>query len=281
MTSWWKGGINTNPMKPYKQKTRQKSPKSYSERVYRKLVTQEGLVSTHIQIEETDLHILAERTVTDLVTELVLQYRAQLESYIVKNPQFCASLDPLSSDKIVPPLIRDMLNAGEQAGVGPMAAVAGSIAEYVGKNLVDSGLSEVMVENGGDIFLQRNRDCSVAIFAGESSLSYKVGVKIPSALMPLGICTSSGTVGHSLSMGKADSVTVLSHSTPLADAAATRLGNEVSKADNDSDGIRNALEISKEISGILGVVVICGENMGAIGDIELIRTDLQEDVSNG
>lgn len=264
-------------MKPDKHNRRKKPPESYSERVYRKLVTQEGLVSTHVQIEETDLHILAERTVVDSVTDLVLQYRAQLESYIVKNPQFCASLDPISTDKIVPPLVRDMLNAGEQAGVGPMAAVAGSIAEYVGKALVDSGLFEVMVENGGDIFLQRSRDCSVAIFAGESPLSYRVGLRISSASMPIGICTSSGTVGHSLSMGDADSVTVLSHSTPLADAAATRLGNEVGQADNSSDGIQNALETAKEIEGILGVVVVCGERMGAIGDVELIKIDLQEE----
>ena len=267
-------------MKPDMKNIRKKTPESYSKRVYRKLVTQEGLVSTHVQIEETDLHILAEHTVTDLVTDLVLQYRAQLESYIVKNPQFCASLDPLSTDKITPPLVRDMLNAGKQAGVGPMAAVAGSIAEYVGKALVASGLSEVMVENGGDIFLQRSRDCSVAIFAGESPLSYKVGVKISASCMPIGICTSSGTVGHSFSMGEADSVTVLSKSTPLADAAATRLGNEVGQADNGTDGIENALEVARSIKGVLGAVVICGETMGAMGDVELIKTDLQKEGSD-
>ncbi len=261
-------------MKPNNQNKRKKTPESYTERVYRKLVTRTGLVSTNVRIEETDLHILAEGDITELATDLILQYRAQLENYIVKNPQFCASLDPLSLDKIAPPLIRDMLKAGLQAGVGPMAAVAGTIAEYVGKGVMASGFCEVMVENGGDIFLQRGRDCSIAIFAGESPLSYKVGVKISPSQMPIGICTSSGTVGHSLSMGEADSVTVLSTSTPLADAAATRLGNEVGRAAG-GNGIQNALAIAREIEGIMGVVVICGERMGVMGDVELIQVDLQ------
>jgi uncharacterized protein len=268
-------------MKPNKRNKRKKKPEAYSDRVYRKLVTRTGLVSTKIRIEETDLHILAERDVTVQATDLILQYRAQLESYIVKNPEFCASLDPLSTDKIAPPLVRDMLDAGERAGVGPMAAVAGAIAEYVGKGLLAFGFCEVMVENGGDIYLQRTRDCTVAIFAGESPLSYRVGVKIFSSLMPIGICTSSGTVGHSLSMGEADSVTVLSSSTPLADAAATRLGNEVGRAADGEAGIRNALAVAQEIEGIMGVVVICGERMGAFGDVELVKVDLPGEAGNG
>jgi len=265
-------------MKANKRKLR---PESYSDRVYRKLVTHAGLVPTTVRIEETDLHILAEDDVTEKATDLILQYRAQLEKYILKNPQFSASLDPLKHDKIAPPLIRDMLNAGIAAGVGPMAAVAGTIAEYVGKGLVTAGSREVMVENGGDIYLQRNTDCSIAIFAGESPLSYKVGLKIKSSQMPIGICTSSGTVGHSLSLGLPDSVTVLSKSTALADAVATRLGNEVGCSGNPKTGIQNGLAKAKEIPGISGVVVICGEFIGAFGGVELIQVDLQEEYGNG
>lgn len=260
-------------MKAHKQK---KKPESYCNREYRQLLNGAGLVSTKVRIEETDLHILADYDVTEEATDLILQYRAQLERYIVKNPQFCATLDPLAPDKTAPPLIRDMLAAGAQAGVGPMAAVAGAVAEYVGKGLLASTTCEVIVENGGDIFLQRRKDCSVAIFAGESPLSYKVGVRVPAAQMPIGICTSSGTVGHSLSLGDADSVTVLSSSTPLADAVATRLGNEVGRERGGKTGLLRALEKAKEISGIVGVVVICGELMGATGDLELIEINLQE-----
>ncbi len=255
---------------------RKKKPESYSDRAYRKLVSAADLVATKVCVEETDLHILAEADVTGPATDLILQYRAQLENYILKNPHFCASLDPLSADILAPPLIRDMLKAGEAATVGPMAAVAGTIAEYVGRGLVAAGHGEVMVENGGDIFLRRSHDCSVAIFAGESPLSYKVGLRIASSQMPIGICTSSGTVGHSLSMGNADSVTVLSHSTPLADAAATRLGNEVGAEKGAEKGIAAALAVAREIPGIIGVVVVCGERLGAYGEVELIKVDLQE-----
>ncbi|MBU0944541.1 MAG: UPF0280 family protein [Proteobacteria bacterium] len=258
-------------MKSHKRK---KKPESYCKRTYRQLMSQAGMVTTQVRIKETDLHILAEQGVAEQATDLVLQYRNQLEGYIVKYPQFSATLDPLPQDKTAPPLVRDMLSAGIQAGVGPMAAVAGGIAEYVGKGLMAQGIKEVMVENGGDIFLQRSCACSVAIFAGESPLSYKVGLRVDPSQMPLGICTSSGTVGHSLSLGEADSVTVLARSTLLADAAATRLGNEVGAVKGGEAGVARALDMLKKIPGIIGVVVICGELMGATGDVELVRIDL-------
>jgi ApbE superfamily uncharacterized protein (UPF0280 family) len=264
-----------------KHEKRKKEPQDYRERAYRNLVSSAGLLASQAQIKETDLHILADSDVAGQATDLILQYRAQLDSYIVKNPQFSASLDPLYDDNIAPPIIRDMLCAGAAAGVGPMAAVAGAIAEYVGKGLLALGSSEVMVENGGDIFLQRERDCSIAIFAGESPLSQRVGLRIARSSMPMGICTSSGTVGHSLSLGEADSVTVLSHSTALADAVATRLGNEVGAGVNSEFGIAKALNVAKGIDGIMGVVVICGERMGAIGDVELIKVDLSEELLHG
>jgi ApbE superfamily uncharacterized protein (UPF0280 family) len=108
----------------------------------------------------------------------------------------------------------------------------------------------------------------VAIYAGESPLSYRIGIRLPAAMMPAGVCTSSGTVGHSLSAGKADSVTVVAASTALADAAATRIGNEVG---NGCD-IGRALELAAEISGLSGVVIVVGEELGAWGEIELVET---------
>ena len=160
-----------------------------------------------------------------------------------------------------------MLKAAAAADVGPMAAVAGAIAEYVGRDLLDAGLQEVMVENGGDIFLKRNKACVAAIFAGQSPLNQKVGIRVAAALMPVGLCTSSGTIGHSLSLGKADSVTVLAPSALLADAAATRLGNEVSAAGKKN--INDVLAVAKSIHGLLGVVIICGKHMGVWGEIDL------------
>ncbi len=204
-----------------------------------------------------------------MAQELALQYRLQIEKYIQQHPAFAHALSPLSPDALAPPIVKEMLAAGRSAGVGPMAAVAGVIAEYVGKGLLQSGCQEVVVENGGDIYISRNQDCVVAIFAGESSLSLMTGVKLAGNTMPIAVCTSSGTVGHSLSFGRADSVTVIAKSTALADAAATRLGNEVGRG-SDGGGIKRALEKSRKISGVLGVVVICGEKIGAVGDVELV-----------
>jgi uncharacterized protein len=250
---------------------RPKKPESYRTRSYRQFPDQADLVATQVKIQETDLHILASRDVKERATELVIQYRLQIENYIVKHPLFLATLDPMVLDFLAPPLIREMLVAGQKAGVGPMAAVAGVIAEFVGKTLAAEGVEEIIVENGGDIFVQRRKECSVAIFAGQSPLSYKVGLRLPASLMPVGVCTSSGTVGHSLSFGKADAVTVVARSTALADAVATRLGNEVSTTLSVKAGVERALAKAREIEEIEGAVVICGEVMGAMGAVELVQ----------
>jgi ApbE superfamily uncharacterized protein (UPF0280 family) len=161
--------------------------------------------------------------VSELAQQLALQYRLQIENYIQQHHEFAKALSPFALDALAPPIVKEMLAAGSSAGVGPMAAVAGVIAEYVGRGLLHSGCREVLVENGGDIYINRCQDCTVAIFAGESSLSLRVGVKLAGHIMPVAVCTSSGTVGHSLSFGLADSVTVIARSTALADAAATVL----------------------------------------------------------
>ncbi|MFC1826699.1 UPF0280 family protein [Thermodesulfobacteriota bacterium] len=250
------------------KKRKKISPESYRERTYRKNVTADGLVSSYVSVKETDLHILASRNVELEANDLIYQLRNQLENFIAGCPEFLTTLLPIDEAPLAPPIIRQMLLAARIADVGPMAAVAGAIAEFVGKALLDIGIDEIIVENGGDIFLKRNRECTTAIFAGTSPLSQKVGIRIAPDRMPLGLCTSSGTVGHSLSLGQADSVTVLAASTPLADAAATRLGNEVSSAGKEK--LNHALEVARTIPGLLGVIIICGEQMGAWGEIDLV-----------
>jgi uncharacterized protein len=255
---------------PAVKRDKKRPPESYSLRAYRTISDPGDLVSSLVRVKDTDLHILADREVTDLAQELVLQYRLPIERYIQLHPEFAPALTPLAPDPLAPPIVREMLAAGSSAGVGPMAAVAGVIAEYVGKALLRHGCQEVMVENGGDIYISRNRDCRVAIFAGQSPLSMRTGIKLAGRSMPIAVCTSSGTVGHSLSFGLADSVTVVARSTALADAAATRLGNEVGRARGGDRGIKRALEMSRTIPGVLGVVVICGEKIGAVGEVELV-----------
>lgn len=246
-----------------KKKTR--APEDYRRRFYRNAVASKELHSFIVQIKETDLQILATRVLAEEARHLVIQYRHQLESYIAEHPAFLHSLRPLPVDYRAPAIVKSMLEAGLQAGVGPMAAVAGAIAEYVGRDLLQLGADEVIVENGGDIFLHRRSNCRIAIFAGTSSLSGRLAVNLRAEQMPIGVCTSSGTVGHSLSLGKADSVTVIAPSPSLADALATAIGNEIK---NEGD-LRRMIKQCGEIAGITGVILIRGEEMAAWGDIEL------------
>jgi len=151
--------------------------------------------------------------------------------------------------------------------VGPMAAVAGAIAECVGRELLTFS-PEIIVENGGDIFIKTVRKRTVGVYAGESPLTGKIGLEIEAGDTPLGICTSSGTVGHSMSLGRADAVVVLSASTALADAAATAIGNRV----NQSTDIDAAIEFGRNIGGLKGIVIIVGKSVGAWGDVKLCET---------
>jgi uncharacterized protein len=242
-----------------------KSPLAYIKREYRLQLESKGLVVSEVKVGETDLHILAESDVVKQATHSIIHYRTQIENYIVSKPSFLTSLKPLLSDPLAPPIVKEMLAAGACADVGPMAAVAGAIAGYVGNDLMAEGFNEISVENGGDVFLNRSKESVAAIFAGASPLSNRIGIKIPETMMPLGICTSSGTVGHSLSLGQADSVTVLSPSVAFADAVATRLGNEIKKVED----LDHALAIAKGLSDIIGVVIVMGSKLGAWGDIKL------------
>jgi ApbE superfamily uncharacterized protein (UPF0280 family) len=253
-------------------KRKKKKPESYRVRNYRQQSQAAGLIAVQVKVKETDLHIQADRDVRRQAEGIVMQCRFQLEQHIIKFPEFYSSLVPLPKDFSASPLIKEMYDAGRIAEVGPMAAVAGGIAEYVGRKLLAAGVEEVIVENGGDIFFSRRDHSRISIFAGESPLSSKVGIEL-SPPMPWGICTSSGTIGHSLSMGEADSVTVVARSTYLADAVATRLGNEVGSAANGKESVNRALKVAQEIEGVTGVVVICGELLGAVGDVKLVKLD--------
>lgn len=233
-------------------------------RNYRKKVKTD-LVSFRVVVKETDLWVSADTNLETETRNLVLAYRHQLETYIGSHPEFANALFPYAPDSYAPPIIRDMIWAAGRVGVGPMASVAGAIAQYVGQGLL-KGTSQVVVENGGDIFLQTARQATVSIFAGKSPLSGKVGLRVRREQMPMGICSSSGTVGHSLSMGRADTVCILSPSAALADAAATALGNRI-RGKGDLQTL-SAWAQGKE--GIVGGVVILGESLASWGDIELV-----------
>lgn len=238
--------------------------REYQERTYRHLLNDEDLVSFQVTVKETDLLIRARQDLQKKAHEAVLRHRYQLEQYISQHPEFYKSLVPCPTDEFAPAIVREMIKASQVAGVGPMAAVAGAMAELVGKELL-SDSQDIIVENGGDIFVRCRREIRVAIFAGESPLSFRFGLRIPVAGHGWGVCTSSATVGPSLSLGRADAVCVLAESAALADAAATAIGNIVRIPAELSRG----LEMAKRIPGLTGVVIIIRDKMGAWGEIEL------------
>jgi ApbE superfamily uncharacterized protein (UPF0280 family) len=236
----------------------------YRERTYRNSVAAHDLVSFHVSVRETDLYIAADQDLSEIALASVIKHRNYLESYIQRHPTFLKSLLSVPRDQLAPGIVRDMIEAGIAAQVGPMAAVAGAMAQFVGKDLLNH-CENFIVENGGDIFMKTFTERRVSIFAGESPLSQKVVLRIMPADMPLGICTSSATVGPSLSFGRADAVCVLSQSASLADAAASRIGNQVKKPGD----IKKALNLGSGIPGVKGIVIIIGETMGAWGQIQL------------
>jgi ApbE superfamily uncharacterized protein (UPF0280 family) len=163
-----------------------------------------------------------------------------------------------------PDIVLKMYGTSRLASVGPMAAVAGAIAEYVGESLLKYS-HDVIVENGGDIYLATTKERLIAIYAGDSPFSWKTGMRIKPHKTPIGICTSSGKIGHSLSLGKADAAIVLSNDTTLADACATKLGNMI----RTKDDLEHALEIIIRVRGVMGAVGIIDDRIAAIGEIEM------------
>ncbi|MGA2670354.1 MAG: UPF0280 family protein [Dehalococcoidia bacterium] len=237
----------------------------YEPRFYRHWIKDSDLVSFEVSVKQTDLYIRSRRNLKDKALYSVLKHRAPLEAYIERHPLFLTTLDPYQAEAEAPAIVKEMARVSQLTGVGPMAAVAGVIAEAVGRDLLAFS-PEVIVENGGDIFLKISKKRLVGIYAGQSSFTKKIALEIMPRETPLGICTSSGTVGHSLSLGNADAVIVLSPSAALADAAATALGNVVEVADD----IPQAVEKAQSIEGLRGVVIIVGDKMGVWGRVKIV-----------
>lgn len=238
----------------------------YEERFYRKKAHASDLVSFHVAVKETDLWVSADLNLEKETSHLIFECRQQLETYIKMHPEFSISLIPWLEDPFAPPIVKKMIDATGGLGVGPMASVAGAVAQHVAEGLLGF-TDQVIVENGGDIFLRTNRSATVSIFAGSSPLSEKFGLTIPERLMPLGVCSSSAKVGHSLSMGIADVCCLLSPSAVLADGAATSLGNKIKRKED----LETAVECATQIEGIIGCVFIVEDSIAAWGDIELVE----------
>ncbi len=237
---------------------------TYEPRTYRRAVAPEGLECFTVEVAETDLQVCTQTDLSDLAGDLAVRARWDVETFIRTHPYFRESMTPIDVPDGAPEIVSRMAEAGRTAQVGPMAAVAGAIAEYVARGLAEHS-AEVIVENGGDLYLIGESDRTIALWAGQQGVK-DVGMAIRGGLLPVAVCTSSGTVGHSHSFGAADAVTVLSRNGALADAVATALANRV----REPADIERAIEAARNIHGILGVLVTVEGHLGAWGHVRLV-----------
>jgi hypothetical protein len=238
---------------------------NYEERAYRNYVRADNLVKFEVIEKETDLLILAESNLYDKASAAVLKYRQQLEAYIATDRKFRETLSSYRVQYNAPPIAKEMADAARRVRVGPMAAVAGAFAQFVGRDLRQWS-DELIVENGGDIWLKINQTRKVGIFAGPSPFSEKIALELEPRPRPFSVCTSSGTVGPSFSFGRADAVVIVAENALLADAAATAIGNVVTEAAD----IENGLKLAKKIRGLDGVLIIKDDQLGALGKIRIV-----------
>lgn len=234
------------------------------------------MIRQRIEIGETKINLSSDLHQVD-IHPFIFNQRWKLINYIKRNPDFKNSLEPVSRDSKwseVPLIVRMMESASRKAEVGPMAAVAGTIAELSLKYLLKKGSRCSIVDNGGDIAFKNDRKIIVGLYAGSSSLSGEIGFKIKSSKREQGICTSSGTVGHSISFGISDSVTVFARKASVADALATSIANEV-KGDSDQSAVQNGLDKADNFKEYMrGVLIVLGETAGILGKIpSLVQTD--------
>jgi len=237
----------------------------YNKRFYRQWMGRDDLERYQVKIAESDLLILSDQNLFELARKALVEVRHSIEGYIAQDRAFATSLKPMSVAANAPSVITRMSDAGRSWNVGPMASVAGAVAQAVGEQLAGQSRT-VIVENGGDVYIKAPTPVSLALYAGESSpFTDKVMFKVE-AKQGLGVCTSSGLVGPSLSFGKADAVVSIAEDAAFADAAATAIANRI-QCEDDVDKV--VAEQEKQ-GRLLGLIACCGEKLGLWGDIELV-----------
>jgi len=229
----------------------------------------ESLKGFNITYKESDLFIVADNKLKKKAYLSLLKYRRIIEQHIEENPEFLTSLKPLKFySENIEEILDSMYFAGISAGVGPFAAVAGAIAEFVAKDLKEYS-EDILVENGGDIYIFGKKDKFIQVYLPGFN---NIGIKIDKNLLPIGICSSSSKIGHSLSFGKAELVVVLSKSGALADAFATKICNKLKKED-DLELVINEYKKNKKIEGC---ILFFKKRIAGWGKFELIKTTLEK-----
>ena len=199
----------------------------------------------------------------DAVKAEIVHLRKVLDAYIDRHPAFRTSFEPVELLAGAPDIAGRMAHAAGLVGVGPMAAVAGAMAQGAAEAALAAGVREVIVDNGGDIFLHAAAPVIVALGTGTAELADRLAFALEPRDTPIAICSSSGRMGHSMSLGQCDLATVVAKDAALADAAATQAANLVT---TDAD-VDRALECIAAIEGVDGVVIVRDERVGLAGDL--------------
>ena len=239
----------------------------YKERTYRSRFSDDERRWFCVKFLESDLWIGVDsgsyRASMEADTyAMLVELRRSMDAYLLMDPAYKAALTPYDAGLEAPEILKEMSRVSHKTGIGPMSAVAGAVAKHVAEFL---GTKEVIVENGGDIYAQACSDMDISVFAGQSPLSEKIGLHIPAADFPLGICTSSGTVGPSLSLGRADAVMIVCKDVMLADSYATAMANRI-KTVND---LQPVIDRISAIPEILGAIAVKDDRMAITGQFEL------------
>lgn len=237
----------------------------YQERAYRNYIKAEDLVRFELVEKETDLLIQANNNLYDKAMGSVIKHRGLLEQFIESNPKFLKSLSPVRVFFGAPAIVRAMAGAARKAKVGPMATVAGTLAQFIGKDLLPF-TEELIIENGGDIFLRLVKPRKLTVYAGNSPFSEKICLELDPGKEPFSISMSSGHSGRSVGFGKADLVLVTSRDGSLADAASTAINNVI----KDPSDIESGLAVARKIRDLDGVLIIKDDQMGMLGKIKLV-----------
>ena len=236
----------------------------YKERSYRSRFSNDERRWFCVKFLESDLWIGVDNgsyraSMEQDVYTMLVDLRRRMDAYLLMDPAYKAALTPYDAGLEAPAILKEMSRVSHRTGIGPMSAVAGAVAKHVADFM---GTKEVIVENGGDIYAKAASDMDISVFAGQSPLSEKVGLHIPAADFPLGICTSSGTVGPSLSLGRADAMMIVCKDVLLADSYATSFANRIQSA-NDLQPVIDRISNTPEILGALAVkddrLAVCGE----------------------
>lgn len=223
------------------------------------------LVTFQLVIEETDLWVAARSDLAEPMADAVHELRGQIKAHAAIHPNFLTALAPLDAEPRAPDIIQRMCRATALCGVGPMAAVAGTVAQMVAERFVADS-PDLLIENGGDTYLCSTTDRHIGILSIPDQ-DMRLCVPVAAAEFPCSFCASSAKIGHSLSFGAADLVVTRSRDAALADAAATALANRLKSA-ADMDAVLG-LARSWEAIGLDGVFAQCAGQIGVWGKMEL------------